>query len=195
MHRVLCMRAGTHMAAVAKTEHGVASALKDVQQRIATVKQRASISREVRCSGHQLLPSALEGTVHPINRLPAANKLPQLLPKFLDTRACRRGWPLALGAKAGMASRKPCPRCNLGPQLDCNLCDATPGKLTASSVCLGRLQPRLVAVSKTKPAELLQEAYDVGHRDFGENYLQVQALLLWVYRRQRTTCIPANHAT
>lgn len=56
MHRMLCMRAGVHMAAAAKTEHGVATALKDVQQRIATVKQRASISREVRCSGLQGLP-------------------------------------------------------------------------------------------------------------------------------------------
>ncbi|GAB4820898.1 hypothetical protein N2152v2_007944 [Parachlorella kessleri] len=32
--------------------------------------------------------------------------------------------------------------------------------------------PRLVAVSKTKPVEALQEAYDAGHRDFGENYVQ-----------------------
>lgn len=30
----------------------------------------------------------------------------------------------------------------------------------------------LVAVSKTKPKELLQEAYDAGQRDFGENYVQ-----------------------
>lgn len=37
----------------------------------------------------------------------------------------------------------------------------------------GRTQPvRLVAVSKTKPAEAIQEAYDAGHRDFGENYVQ-----------------------
>lgn len=35
------------------------------------------------------------------------------------------------------------------------------------------LQVRLVAVSKTKPVQLLQEAYDAGHRDFGENYVQV----------------------
>eukprot|EP00873_Tetraselmis_striata_P038287 jgi/Tetstr1/458551/TSEL_044954.t1 len=33
-------------------------------------------------------------------------------------------------------------------------------------------QPRLVAVSKTKPVELLQEVYDAGHRVFGENYVQ-----------------------
>lgn len=32
--------------------------------------------------------------------------------------------------------------------------------------------PRLVAVSKTKPKELLQEAYDAGQRVFGENYVQ-----------------------
>jgi hypothetical protein len=32
--------------------------------------------------------------------------------------------------------------------------------------------PRLVAVSKTKPNELLQEAYEAGVRDFGENYVQ-----------------------
>ncbi len=34
------------------------------------------------------------------------------------------------------------------------------------------MQPRLVAVSKTKPVELLKEAYDAGQRDFGENYVQ-----------------------
>ena len=35
------------------------------------------------------------------------------------------------------------------------------------------LQPRLVAVSKTKPVEAIREAYEAGHRDFGENYVQV----------------------
>lgn len=30
----------------------------------------------------------------------------------------------------------------------------------------------LLAVSKTKPVEMLREAYDAGQRDFGENYLQ-----------------------
>ncbi|KAL6752115.1 hypothetical protein V8C86DRAFT_3141493 [Haematococcus lacustris] len=33
-------------------------------------------------------------------------------------------------------------------------------------------QTRLVAVSKTKPAEAVLEAYQAGHRDFGENYVQ-----------------------
>jgi hypothetical protein len=30
----------------------------------------------------------------------------------------------------------------------------------------------LIAVSKTKPIELIKEAYDAGQRDFGENYIQ-----------------------
>src|ERR1044072_5540583 len=30
----------------------------------------------------------------------------------------------------------------------------------------------LVAVSKTKPGALILEAYEAGHRDFGENYVQ-----------------------
>ncbi len=33
-------------------------------------------------------------------------------------------------------------------------------------------QVTLIAVSKTKPLELIQEAYDAGQRDFGENYAQ-----------------------
>ena len=32
--------------------------------------------------------------------------------------------------------------------------------------------PRLVAVSKTKPKEMIIEAYEAGHRHFGENYVQ-----------------------
>merc|ERR1712241_1170003 len=32
-------------------------------------------------------------------------------------------------------------------------------------------QPRLVAVSKTKPKEMLIQAYQAGQRDFGENYV------------------------
>ena len=34
------------------------------------------------------------------------------------------------------------------------------------------VSPRLVAVSKTKPVEMIIEAYMAGHRDFGENYIQ-----------------------
>ncbi|GBG90890.1 hypothetical protein CBR_g51397 [Chara braunii] len=30
----------------------------------------------------------------------------------------------------------------------------------------------VVAVGKTKPVSMIQEAYDAGHRDFGENYVQ-----------------------
>lgn len=33
-------------------------------------------------------------------------------------------------------------------------------------------QIKVVAVSKTKPVPLLRQVYDVGHRFFGENYVQ-----------------------
>lgn len=33
-------------------------------------------------------------------------------------------------------------------------------------------QVRLVAVSKTKPIELIEACYKAGHRNFGENYVQ-----------------------
>jgi len=32
--------------------------------------------------------------------------------------------------------------------------------------------PMLLAVSKTKPAHMVQDLYDCGHREFGENYVQ-----------------------
>ena len=38
--------------------------------------------------------------------------------------------------------------------------------LLANSDC------KLVAVSKTKPVEMIREAYDAGHMDFGENKVQ-----------------------
>lgn len=37
---------------------------------------------------------------------------------------------------------------------------------------LAAIPATLVAVSKTKPAEAVKELYDLGHRDFGENYVQ-----------------------
>ena len=48
-------------------------------------------------------------------------------------------------------------------------------KLTDAALAAGfppSAAPRLVAVSKTKPVPLLQEAYDAGQRSFGENYVQ-----------------------
>ncbi|GAX86632.1 hypothetical protein CEUSTIGMA_g14040.t1 [Chlamydomonas eustigma] len=45
-------------------------------------------------------------------------------------------------------------------------------RVRLASAKVNRTPPRLVAVSKTKPAEAIQEAYDVGHRVFGENYVQ-----------------------
>lgn len=50
-------------------------------------------------------------------------------------------------------------------------------RLTAAASRAGRDRPaRLVAVSKTKPAEAVHEAYDAGHRVFGENYVQARAM-------------------
>jgi len=40
------------------------------------------------------------------------------------------------------------------------------------SETLGKKGVTLVAVSKTKPVEDIQALYDLGHRDFGENYVQ-----------------------
>ena len=48
-------------------------------------------------------------------------------------------------------------------------------QLNRAAVHFGKLlhlQPRIVAVSKKKPAEAIQELYDFGPRDFGENYVQ-----------------------
>lgn len=47
-------------------------------------------------------------------------------------------------------------------------------KITAACIAAGR-EPdtvRLIAVSKTKPASLIQEAYDAGQIAFGESYVQ-----------------------
>ena len=54
------------------------------------------------------------------------------------------------------------------------------------------IQPRLVAVSKTKPADMVIEAYSHGQRTFGENY--VRALFQISFRRvtfaKLLTCLP-----
>jgi pyridoxal phosphate enzyme (YggS family) len=48
------------------------------------------------------------------------------------------------------------------------------GRIVAAAVAAGRdpASVRLVAVSKTKPAAMIREAYAQGQRDFGENYAQ-----------------------
>jgi pyridoxal phosphate enzyme (YggS family) len=43
---------------------------------------------------------------------------------------------------------------------------------------------RLVAVSKTKPTEAIRELYDLGQRDFGENYVQEMV--------EKSTLLPAD---
>lgn len=49
--------------------------------------------------------------------------------------------------------------------------------LQSAALTSGRPLPRLVAVSKTKPAEAVQELYDAGHRHFGENYVQASTFV------------------
>ncbi|NWH75841.1 PLPHP protein, partial [Piaya cayana] len=51
---------------------------------------------------------------------------------------------------------------------------------------LPAVQPRLVAVSKTKPAEMVIDAYSHGQRSFGENYVQE---LLEKASDSRVTCL------
>lgn len=36
-----------------------------------------------------------------------------------------------------------------------------------------RVKVKLIAVSKTKPMEDIQTLYDIGHRQFGENYVRL----------------------
>mmetsp|Transcript_12382 Transcript_12382/g.24081 ORF Transcript_12382/g.24081 Transcript_12382/m.24081 type:complete len:279 (+) Transcript_12382:206-1042(+) len=46
------------------------------------------------------------------------------------------------------------------------------GRITDLCGKLGRPEPVLVAVSKTKPDSMVVEAYEAGQRHFGENYVQ-----------------------
>jgi hypothetical protein len=45
-------------------------------------------------------------------------------------------------------------------------------RLLAAQEARGSVSVRLVAVSKTKPSNMIQRLYGLGHRDFGENYVQ-----------------------
>ena len=50
-------------------------------------------------------------------------------------------------------------------------------RITSAAAKAGRdpAEITLVAVSKTKPASMIREAYEAGHRVFGENYAQEMA--------------------
>ena len=52
--------------------------------------------------------------------------------------------------------------------------EAVEEKIQAACKRAGRKREEitLIAVSKTKPVEMLQEAYDLGNRIFGENKVQ-----------------------
>ena len=81
--------------------------------------------------------------------------------------------PTSLGSAA--AWRSACrPVCSgVAPSPIAESLAAIQAKVSEASAAAGRSDvPRLVAVSKTKPVELLREVYDAGVRDFGENYVQ-----------------------
>ncbi len=46
-----------------------------------------------------------------------------------------------------------------------------------------------MAVSKTKPVEAIQEAYDAGHKVFGENYVQVSSSFNMDNMRRRSAVL------
>ena len=50
--------------------------------------------------------------------------------------------------------------------------DSLMARVTAAAARHGHPEPRLVAVTKSKPAEMVRAAYDKGVRHFGENYVQ-----------------------
>ena len=52
------------------------------------------------------------------------------------------------------------------------LCQQLNRPLVCVMIIWSYLQPRIVAASKIKPAEDIKALYDIGHRDFGENYVQ-----------------------
>ncbi len=52
--------------------------------------------------------------------------------------------------------------------------------------------PRLVAVSKTKPKELIVEAYEAGQRHFGENYVQVREFLKIIFPSNQFSVLAGN---
>lgn len=72
----------------------------------------------------------------------------------------------------------PRPPINYGSMATCEVTDMSTvlkgllDNIAIVSSRVGGATPRLVAVSKTKPPELIREAYDNGVRHFGENYVQ-----------------------
>lgn len=61
--------------------------------------------------------------------------------------------------------------CDIGRQLK-NVIDRLNAAAARRPSHLQGVEPRLVAVSKTKPASLILEAYSCGQHHFGENYVQ-----------------------
>lgn len=57
------------------------------------------------------------------------------------------------------------------------------------------MPPRLVAVSKGQPVDLVQEAYSYGLRHFGENYVSVHAITLVSIFMAQLSCLIGPRAT
>lgn len=66
-----------------------------------------------------------------------------------------------------------------------------------SSQTLPAVPPRLVAVSKTKPPEMVVEAYRQGQRNFGENYVSRTLMLVCddTERRRRPPAVSPHRST
>ena len=69
-----------------------------------------------------------------------------------------------------MASSEEETKTDIKANLESILSKVTAAYETADPAKRAAKMPRLLAVSKTKPKELVIEAYQEGHRDFGENY-------------------------
>lgn len=99
-------------------------------------------------------------------RLPSAIHEPFQLPSLTPTRTTS----FTMSTASGNSSIQPATATShVAP----NLADAQQRiRDTCDKVGRSPESVRLVAVSKTKPSSLITEAYNVGHRVFGENYVQ-----------------------
>lgn len=87
----------------------------------------------------------------------------------METAAVRCGKPVVSACSTAYTTT-----CgiSLSKMLPSNLLMALSHRRHRSPVGLTILQPRLVAVSKTKPLAAVEDVYSAGHRHFGENYVQ-----------------------
>jgi hypothetical protein len=97
-----------------------------------------------------------------IRRTSALNKYTRQLKCIASTGECAKFRAMATEAKPDIKTNLEAISAKVRAAYDA----ADPAKRAAKV-------PRLLAVSKVQPKELVIEAYEAGHRDFGENYIQV----------------------